>query len=146
MLNFIRGLLTNPVGTIEASVRSLISTVVGGLASLLDTIFGNVDGAWHDLASAFDDAEGVIKHFTSAVFGHLWQIVTHDIPVFAQTAYWWVTHPGDLANVLFWHLMRALENQAWQVAQWLGEFITATLVRNIRQVAALAETVLAALL
>jgi hypothetical protein len=146
VLSWVRGLLSSGASLVDRGVQALISAAVGGLASLLDTIFGNVDGAWHDLAREFDTAAGVIGHFTSSVWHHLETLVTHDIPVWAQGAYWWVTHPEALARVMLWPLLRVLEDNAWTAADWLAEFGLALLVKNINRVAQLAETVLAAIL
>ena len=146
MLNVIRRLLSNPVGAVSSGVHTLINAGLSALASLVDTVFGNVTGAWGDLAQWFESLPAALAHLNTWLYAHLRQLVTHDIPVYAQGAYWWVTHPGDLANLLFWHLVRSLENQAWTAAEYLGEFIVALIARNALRVARLAETILAAVL
>lgn len=146
MLNWVRSFFSNPLGTLDSTVKAVVQAVVSGLAGVIDTIFGNVTGAWGDLERAVEAGALAADHWALAVYRHLAQIITHDIPVFAHTAWWWTTHPGQLARVMFWDLIRLLEDNAWTVAHYLGTFAVSLILRNPRRIAAAAESVLAAIL
>src|SRR6266705_6789863 len=62
----------------------------------------------------------------------------------AYTAWWYVTHPGALAGLLFWPLVHLLEDNAWQAGRVLGEFTLALVARNTRRLAQLAEDIISA--
>lgn len=146
MLNWIRQFFGNPLGTLDSTVRAVVQAVVSGLAGVIDTVFGRVTGAWGDLERAVEAGALAADHWALAVFRQLHQIITYDIPVFARTAWWWVTHPGQLARMMFWDLLRLLENNAWTAAHYLGTFAVSLILRNPRRIARAAEAVLAAIL
>jgi hypothetical protein len=62
------------------------------------------------------------------------------------TAWWYVTHPASLAALLFWPLVKLLEDNAWAAARVLGTFTLALATRNARRLAQLAEDIIAAVL
>lgn len=146
MLTWLGNALRSLGGIIAAPFISAFHFVVGGIAGFLDLIFGRVGQAWDDLVKAVRTFEQVTVLWTEAVWHQVVLIVTHYIPAFAMVAWWWVTHPDELAHVLLWHVLKWLEQEAWTAAQYLGEFILALLVRNLRRVLLVLETVVAAIL
>lgn len=146
MLSWLVNTVGGWLGSVGSAVVNFVRSVVGGVVGLLDFIFGRVGSAWDDLVTAVKTLAGVVHEYTVSVWQVLHRIMTYYIPVFAMTAWWWVTNPDALAQVLLWHLLKWLEAWAWTVAQYLGEFILALLVRNLRRIALLVETIVAAVL
>lgn len=146
MLNWVRKFFSNPVAAVSAAVRALISTAVGAVAGVMDTVFGHVFSAWTDLWHAVDAGYHAVDAFVSHTVGLLEQIITYYIPVYAYRAWWWVTHPDQLAAVLFWYLVRELETNAWDAGRYLGEFILSLIWHNARRVLATLEAIVAAVL
>jgi len=101
----IRGL-----GDIAGTVTRL---AVQGVASVVSYVFGTVSGAWDELERASSYLDRLLGDWMDQVTSHLVHLITVDIPQYAQTAWWWVTHLADLAKVLFWYLVRELEDNAW---------------------------------
>lgn len=146
MLTWLGNALRSLGGIIASPFISAFHFVVGGIAGFLDLIFNRVGSAWDDLYAAVHNFEQVTVGWTEAVWHQLVLIVTKYIPDYAMVAYWWVTHPDALAQLLFWYVVKWLEHEAWTVAQYLGEFVLALLVRNLRRVLSVLETVVAAIL
>jgi hypothetical protein len=63
-----------------------------------------------------------------------------------NTMWHFFTHLPAFAELLFWHLITALEHHAWDVGKYLGEFFLALIVHNIRRFALLVETIVDAIL
>lgn len=146
MLNWLVNTIGGWLNSVGSAVYNFVRTVVGGVTGVLDLIFGRVSDAWDDLLNAARSIEGTIKSYVSSVWNVLDRILTYYIPTFAMTAWWWVTNPDALAQVLLWHLVKWLETWAWTVAQYLGEFILALIVKELRRILALVETVVTAIL
>lgn len=146
MLNWLLGTIGGWFSSVGSAVYNFVKTLLAGITGVLDLIFGRVGSAWDELVNSARSVESMIHSYASSVWNVLDRILTYYIPTFAMTAWWWVTNPDALAQVLLWHLVKWLEVWAWSVAQYLGEFILALLVRNLRRVALLVETILAAVL
>lgn len=146
MLSWLERILGEIGGAVSSAVRAAISFVVGGLTSLLSGLFGLVKEAWGVLALAGGDLERAAQAFGESVWDRLAAVITHLIPRYAMTAWWWVTHPDQLARVLLWWVLHWLEQEAWTAGLYLGEFVLALIRRNVRRVALLAETIIHAVL
>lgn len=85
-------------------------------------------------------------NFAGAVWVKFDEITSHFIPDWAYKAWWWVTHPAALAAMLLWHLVAALERNAFAAAQHLAEFALHLVLHNLRRLLHLAEAVLVAVL
>lgn len=72
--------------------------------------------------------------------------IWNDLLKWGYTAFWWITHPADLAELLIFPLAASLEKHAWDLAAGLGKFTLALVVRNTRRLALLAEEIIAAVL
>lgn len=72
--------------------------------------------------------------------------IWHDLTKWGYTAWWLVTHPDQLAELLIFHIVASLEAHAWQVARLLGTFTLALIRANLRRIAQLAEDVITAVL
>lgn len=146
MINWLRSIWQDITGGVSAAIQAFVNAIVSGICWVLDFIFGNVKGAWSGLAGAWKDSVGAIKSQGEALYDALAKVFGYYIPTFAMTAWWWVTHPGDLALVMFWWTVHWLEHFAWDAGHYLGEFTLALLLRNIQRVALMVETIVAAVL
>lgn len=146
MLNWLRSFFGGIGGGVAAGVLNIVQGAVNAIAAVIDTVFGHVLAGWKELARWAETAAHLEDKMLAELFKHVWQIVTHDIPAWAWTAWWWVTHPDKLAAVLFWHLIRLLEDNAWIVAGILGKFVLALILRNARRVAGALEQIVTAIL
>jgi hypothetical protein len=145
-ISWIGGVVGRAGRAVASGVSDLVHTAVGGLISLLGSLFGNVSGAWDELTTAAAGLEHAAETFGRGCWRQFDVILHHWIPKYAFTAWWWVTHPEQLSDALFWHLVRWLERRAFTAARYLGGFAAALLIHNLRQVLALIEDVIAAVL
>lgn len=127
-------------------ILDIVGAGIGGVISVLTGLTGNVTGAWHELAIALDALRAGHFEFTTALEGILGQIVGHWIPKYAITAWWWITHPDQLAEQLSLYVVKWLEREAWTIAPYLGKFLLALVVRNVKRWLPILESILAAIL
>ena len=146
MVNWLRSIWGFITGGVTAAVQAFVHALISGIAIVLDFIFGNVKGAWGELVTAARDLASGAHVLSSAVWNQLDKIITYYIPFYAYTAWWWVTNLDSLALVLLWHLLKWLEHYAWTAAQYLGEFTLALILRNLRRLALLVETIVTAVI
>lgn len=146
MLDWLPRFLGSVGGLIGRGISDAIGWTVSAIAGLFGTITNDVADAWHDLAGdVLAVAEGA-RLLGREFFRNINRIVNWWLPRFAVTAWWWVTHPDDLASVLFWHLVKWLESRAWEAGRYLGNFALALITRNVGRVARLAEEIITAVL
>jgi hypothetical protein len=146
VLNWLRSTIDGWLGLISRAIREFVHAVVGAVVGALESLFRNVTGAWDDLVTAARELESSAWHLGRALWHQLDRIITYWVPHFAMTAWWWVTHPDQLAHVLYWHTIRYLETYAWQTGRYLGEFATALVVANLRRFTLLVEDIIHAVL
>jgi hypothetical protein len=146
VLDWLRRTVSGLWGGITDAVKDFVHTIVGGLMGALGFLFHDVTAKWSELVQAAEELEAGAWMLGRSLWHQLARIVTYDIPHYAMTAWWWVTHQDQLASVLFWWILRYLEERAWTAAQYLGEFFTALALRNLRRFLHLMETILVAVL
>jgi hypothetical protein len=93
------------------------------------------------------------RALTTWVIRHVWapldayaRQVRADLVRWGWTAWWWVTHPDKLAAALVFHLAASIEANAWQLAGTLGKFAFSLVLRNAARLAALAESIVTAVI
>lgn len=131
---------------LPAPISHVISGTIGGILSVLNAVTGNVTGAWHELAIAFDALRAGHFELLTTLENVLASIIGHWIPHYAITAWWWVTHPDQLAQQLSLYTVKWLEQQAWTIAPYLGRFVLALIVRNVRRWLPVVEHIITAIL
>lgn len=146
MLSWLDKIWHDAGAALGAGAHAAADLATRGLAAILSWLTGNVSAAWDDLERAAGYEERLLGGWIDDVTGHLVRIITYDIPHYAMTAYWWVTHPAQLADVLGWHLVRFLEDHADQAATYLGRFAISLVLRNTRQLVRLAEHIIVSIL
>ena len=146
MLSWLGGLLGRAGSAVSSAISSFVNGVVSALAAIVDFVFRDVLNAWNDLVTSWKEFDAAVDTWIPEVIRLFTRILTVDIPRYAYTAWWWATHPDQLASVLYWHLVHYLEARAWATAQYLGEFILALIAKNTRRVALLIEDILHAII
>jgi hypothetical protein len=146
VLTWLEKLLGQIGSNIPNPVKTLIGWAAGGIGAIVQLVFGDVTGAWREFTEAAEALAHEVEEHAAAVVTALTRIITVDIPRYAMTAWWWVTNPHELADVLFWHVIYWLEQRADQAAQYLGEFALHLITRNTSAVLKLLETILDAVL
>lgn len=146
MLDWLDKFLHGIESLIPSPIRDAIQWSISAIASLFGTISGNVSDAWHDFTAHIWALYEGAKTFGENVLHAFSDIFNYWIPKVAWPAFWYVTHPDELASVLFWYLIKWLERRAWTAAKYLGEFALALILRNVHRIALLVEDILAAVL
>lgn len=146
MLGWLNRFLHSIGSHLPSPVRDAINWSVSAIGGLFGTITNDVAGAWKELTSGFDALQHTIETWTSGEWSKLKEIVEHWIPQYAITAWWWVTNPGQFAQLLLYHLVAALEKYALTVAKYLGQFTLALITKQLPALLKIAEQVLAAIL
>jgi hypothetical protein len=145
MLDWLVRFTTGYSGSITQDIRNFVHWAIHGIAGIVSTVFHQVTSAWDEYYRAAETfADGAFK-FARNVFRELYRIVTYYIPHYAIYAWWWITHPKQLAARLGNDLVNWLEAHSWAVAAKLGKFTLHLIYRNIRHVAALMEDVFTAI-
>lgn len=101
-----------------------------------------VKSAWHWV----EGAKTWVLHHVWRPLEHLATYVWHHLTQWAHTAWWAVTHPAKLANLVFWDLVNLVQRNAWKLARQFGQWVTELVMANILRFVHLAEDIIAAVL
>lgn len=146
MLSWLERLFGSVGGRVDRAIAALLRAGLSGIAAAVEFVFTDVTREWTQLVN---DAKG-LAHWMDlharGIYDVLREILTWWIPHYAFVGWWWVTHPSSFAQILGWHLIRWAEDNAWDVAHWLGGFVTAVILRNPRRVAHAVEQIIASIL
>jgi len=111
----------------------------------------------HWAAHEFD----LVRHWTAAlveatrvwVVRNVWQPIWRTLtPIFhwitheGATLWHYLTHPAELVDLLWDHLLAKLEREAWVAGRLLGRFFLSLVVHNVRTFAILVEDIVTAIL
>ena len=83
------------------------------------------------------------------VLGFLYKILSGVLGWIARigsTMWYYFSHLDKFAELLFWHIITALERFAWDAAKRLGTFFLALIVHNVVRFATLVESIIVAVL
>ena len=80
MLNWIRNWLAQHVGSIAKEIIHVVWGVIHAITSIVQTVFGNVGKAWHDLYSAVDELGAILRNLALNVWRIADRVIVHDIP------------------------------------------------------------------
>lgn len=101
------------------------------------------------IALIYREIAATIRWAWSHIFLPLWrwvQFLYQLIRKWAWVAFWWVTHPASLAELLVFHMAAAIERHAWDLAGLLGRFFLALIARNLARFLKLVEQIIVAVL
>lgn len=144
MLSWLESFVSAAGSLIPSPIRDFVHWALHGIVGVVSTVFHDVVSAWDYYYAAITGFVREATHFADAVFHQLSRIITYYIPHYAIYAWWWITHPEQLAERLFWYIVKALERHAWAAARVLTEFTMRLIMHNLRHVAALAEDIITA--
>jgi hypothetical protein len=155
-------------GHIDSTIASWVHDVVSAIYGFIHAVFADIIGAWNWFYSSTKDLWAGLGHFFDEVarafiflwrhwipslwkwiFVHLlkplldaWKWISHE----GATLWHYITHPDLLAAYLYDHIIRRLEQLAWQTARKLGTFFLALIIHNLRQFLVLIEDIIHAVL
>jgi phage-related protein len=98
--------------------------------------------AWHWV-------ENAIKYVYHHFIRDIWRWIKHTgqhILHWAHTAWYLVTHPLKLAELLFWPLFAFFERVAWKIARKVGKWLAELVLQNLIKLVHLVEDIVAAVL
>jgi hypothetical protein len=144
MLSWLASFVSAASSLIPSPIRDFVHWAIHGIAGVVDTVFHEVTSAWDTFRHSTAEFADGLAHFAAAVTHQLTRIITYYIPHYAIYAWWWITHPEQLAKRLFWHLINVLEANAWKAAERLSVFALQLVRRNVRHLVALAEDIFTA--
>lgn len=118
-------------------LRRLIVAVYDTLTRALDTLrrltYSLILALWRNVLKYVWDP---LKRYADLIW--------HDLLKWGYVAWWWITHPEELAEFLFWHVISALERHAWDAGKRLGTFGLALVRSNLHRFLILAEDIISA--
>lgn len=120
------------IGKLQSWAWGYISTLLRALDSLRQYLLAQV--------------ESVVRWINEKIWTPLMAEVKSlwaTLQKWGYTAYWYVTHPQALADLLLQYLLVSLQKSAWTVARVMGEFIFKTVMANIPRFATLIEQIIA---
>jgi hypothetical protein len=120
-------------------LHKLIWTIYGDLVRALDSLrklaWSWILDLWRNVLRFVWDP---LKRFADLIW--------HDLLKWGWTAWWWITHPEELAGFLFWHIIHWLEFYAWEAGKRLGTFGLSLVRHNLHRFLILVEDVISAVL
>lgn len=144
--NWIQHIVTVDIPYLWHILLSDVKGLIALIGKVLDQAIAAVAAALKAALRAVDDAiKWVIDHVYGPLKAYADQI-WHDLLKWGYTAWFYVTHPDKLAPILLNALIAAAEAAFWDVAGPAGRFILGVLLKNAPKLAALLETIIAAVL
>jgi hypothetical protein len=131
---------------LPGAITDVIQATIGGIAGLFGSITSDVSDAWDKLLANVQALDHSTGSWVRAVTGQLTSVITHLIPRYAMTAWWWVTNPGKLAEALIFYIALQAERYAWTLGKYLGQFALALVLHHARQFVHLIEDIVTAVL
>jgi hypothetical protein len=98
--------------------------------------------AWHWVENA---VKWVVVHVARPIWAWI-KHVGHQILEWAHFAWHLLTHPLQLAEVIFWPLWFFFEKVAWKVARKIGQWLAELVLHNLVRLVNLVEDIVAAVL
>lgn len=155
------------VGTVKLAIETyatlwhILRTVIPGVVRWADFWIHYIERwvieIWHSIAVEFN----AVRHWTAAlvdaartwvvrdIWSPIWRTLT---PVFSwvthegATLWHYLTHPADLINLLWDHMLAKMEHEAWTAGRLLGRFFLALVIHNVKTFAILIEDIITAIL
>lgn len=109
--------------------------------------------AWNHIQRLYAFIEQVWDDITAWVIRNIWTPLLHDflnvwhwITHFGAIAWFYISHPDKLVELIWVNLIAKLEKEAWAVSALLGKFFLSLIVRHLRQFVLLLEDIISAVL
>ena len=131
--------LANWVNALTRTLVKMIRTVLSELTRLINSVY-------HQLLALLDALKKwVIQDVWNPLIAwtkRIWGWIVKE----GTTMWFYFTHLAAFAELLFWHIVTALERHAWDAAKLLGRFFLSLIVRNLVQFVTLVEDIISAIL
>jgi hypothetical protein len=105
------------------------------------------------IADVIDRIAAAVTSVTNWVLAHVWaplkayaDQIWDDLKKWGYTAWWYITHPQALADLIVMPLVTSVEHNAVAIASQLGQFLLAMLLTNITKVITVIEDIITAVL
>lgn len=85
----------------------------------------------------------IVAHIYTPLKNYADQIA-RDLRKWGYTAWWYITHPAALAELLINDIVTSFERHAWDIAPKLGSFLLSLIVRNLPKLVHLVEDIITA--
>jgi hypothetical protein len=137
--------------------RQTIPWIINEYRTLYNDAVRYAEGIYNTAAGWFNSAlryaENLVNGAINWVLANIWNPLWRDITTAwdwltskGETLWYYITHPDALATLIFDSLLTLLEQQAWAVADRLGKFFAALIIKNLTQFVTLVEDILNAIL
>lgn len=115
--------------------RDAIGYAARGLAALEQWAWNAIQAVYR---WAYDNIWLPLKQYADSIWDHLLQ--------WGYTAWWWITHPDQLARALLGWLIVAAEDAFWAIAAPVGSFALRIVIANTQRFVQLLETIITAVI
>lgn len=148
-------------GEVSSWIWHIIRKIVPFLAAWITRVWNDLlrllraveAWAWREIRAVEQLAVRLVDDVRQWAYRDIWLpltaaadwLRTHLIQ-WGYTAWWYVTHPAQLAALLGDPLVDWLEANSWSVARRLGSFTLALVLHNTRRLASTVEDIVAAIL
>lgn len=133
-------------------IRHLIPSIVRWAERELAKLSAFISRVYDDLQRAVNDlilriastARALTKWVLDNVYDPLKEYADQiwaDLKKWGYTAWWYITHPDALAELIIFPIATSLEKHAWQLAGQLGKFALSLVLANVRQFINLIEDI-----
>lgn len=138
-------------------IRSAIPAIINEYRRLYNDVVQYAESVYNQAASWFYSAlhyadnliAGVLKWVRDNIWTPLYNLTTSLfdwVKNKGELIWYYITHPDALAELLFGGLITIFEREAFAVADRLGKFLIALIVKNLQQFTMLIEDILSAIL
>src|SRR5215469_5700971 len=138
-------------------IRQAIPAIINEYRALYRDAINLGTWVYNTLRTAVDDAirfaQSVYNSAINWVIQNVWNPLYNSlltafkwITERGETLWYYITHPDALVSLIFDALIALLEREAWSVADRLGKFFAALIVKNLTQFVILIEDILDAIL
>lgn len=138
-------------------IKTVIPSVVKWAATQLTRLENFITAVWNDLKAAvvalIKRIEAAATAVTNWAIKNIWDplkkfadLIWADLLKWGYTAWYYITHPDKLAELLINDIVTSLERHAWSIAQRLGSFTLALISRNLPRIIQLIEDILTAVI
>lgn len=146
---------------IENWVNYFLHSVIPWIVGRVEAAFRYALDLWHDAISYAQRGLAILENLAWSwiqsayrwVYDHVWlplkryaDAIWDAVLKWGYTAFWWITHPDQLAKKLLGWLIIAAEDSFWLIAAPVGTFALRIVVANARRFALLLETIVTAVL
>lgn len=140
-------------------INYLFHTILPWIYGRLEAAFNYAVELWRDAISYAARGLAALEHLAWSwiqyvlkwAYDNIWlplikyaDAIWRDLLKWGYTAWWWITHPTELATVLLDYLIAAAEAAFWRIAAPVGTFALRLVVANLRRFVGLLETIITA--